>query len=69
MKESTLNAYRNTDKANVIWRMWYLDSFIDVEISDEYLTSIQDDFDVIRKAGFQVLVRFGYTDKQVFPSF
>ena len=64
-QESTLSTYRTTENVNIVWRLWYLDDFTSSDISASYLTDIQNDFNVIRNAGYKAMIRFAYTDDQV----
>lgn len=50
-------------KHNLILRQYILNTYVDQEVlSDEFLQSMQADFDAVRQAGVQVIVRFSYNN-------
>ncbi|MDI9309489.1 MAG: DUF4832 domain-containing protein [Limnohabitans sp.] len=51
------------EKITVILRCFLLNDFFFSPISDNYLTNIQKDFDIIREAGLKCIIRFSYSDK------
>lgn len=58
-----LKNWRNdTDKITVIHRNFLLNAFSNAAISARYLNNIQQDFNIIRNAGFKCLVRFYYSE-------
>ncbi len=57
-----LQRYRQNENITLIFRYFYLDDFVNNDISDTYLTAMQIDFDIVREAGLKVIVRFAYTD-------
>lgn len=67
-----LAAYRNTpqqlSKANykvrvsLIYRGYELDTFKNQPLSASFLSSLQADFDAVRKAGVKMIIRFAYTN-------
>jgi len=62
LSSSTLNSWKNgVDKVSVIYRGFYLNNFINSNISQSYLDGLQADFNLIRNAEMKVLVRFSYT--------
>ena len=58
-----LQGYRQNENITLIQRCFYLDDFVDSDISQTYLTAMQADFDTLREAGLKVIVRFAYTDQ------
>jgi hypothetical protein len=56
-----LNQIRQQDLYTVVFRYVYLDAFMNSNISNVFLTSIQNDFNAMRSAGFKVVLRFAYT--------
>lgn len=58
---ATLQCYRQNEGINLIHRIYYLENFIDSDISQEYLDLMQADFDMIRQAGLKMTLRFAYT--------
>lgn len=62
LSESTLNGYKNgVDKVTVIYRCFYLNTFFNSNISQEYLNNMQTDFNRIRNTGLKVIIRFAYS--------
>ncbi|WP_052345225.1 DUF4832 domain-containing protein [Alkaliflexus imshenetskii] len=65
LSQSTLEGWRTgDDKVTVIFRYFLLDNFINSNISQTYLSNIQNDFNVIRNAGLKCIVRFSYSNAQ-----
>jgi len=60
---ATLQGYRQNENITLILRLFYLDDFIDSDISQTYLTAMQADFDTVREAGLKAIVRFAYADQ------
>jgi hypothetical protein len=56
---SQLNSHRN-DNISLIMRHYYLDSFVNADISNSYLLSIRSDLDLVRASGLKVILRFSY---------
>lgn len=62
---NTLTTWRTgTDKVTVIYRYFYLNNFLNSDISQIYLNNMQKDFDVIRNSGIKCIIRFSYSDAQ-----
>ena len=61
LSKTTLTNYRTTEKISVIQRIFYLNQFISVPISNSYLLNIQTDLNTIRSAGLKVIIRFAYS--------
>jgi len=65
---TTLQCYRKYENTTLVHRFFYLDDFFDqADISQEYLSKVQQDFDTIRDAGLKAVVRFAYTNKSLTP--
>jgi hypothetical protein len=63
-RESPQQPSKATYKVQVtlIYRGYELDSFKDKPVSDEFLNSLQRDFDAMRAAGLKMIIRFAYTN-------
>lgn len=59
---ATLQSYRQNESITLILRLFYLDDFVDSDISQAYLAAMQDDFDTVRAAGLKVIVRLVYSN-------
>lgn len=55
------NQIRQQNLYTLVFRYVYLDAFMNSNISPAFLTSIQNDFNTLRSAGFKVVLRFAYT--------
>lgn len=58
-----LNQIRNTTQQSLIFRYFVLNTFTGSPISNSFLTSIHNDFNIIRQAGFKVIPRFTYVNE------
>ncbi len=58
---STLQCYRQNEGISLIQRIFYLEDFVNSDISNKYLKDMQSDFDTIRAAGLKMVIRFAYT--------
>ncbi len=63
---NALLSYRS-EGITLIFRTYQLGSFKNRPISTYFLRNMQHDFDILRKAGAKVVVRFSYTDKSTPP--
>jgi Domain of unknown function (DUF4832)/Domain of unknown function (DUF4874) len=63
-RESPQYIHNATYKVNVslVYRGYVLDNFKDKPISQEFLNSLQKDFDAVREAGLKMIIRFAYTN-------
>jgi hypothetical protein len=66
LRRDELLRYRN-EGATLIMRVFYLESFVDSDISAEYLENMRRDFTLARETGMKLLVRFAYTQKTIRP--
>jgi hypothetical protein len=73
LDEATLRSYRIEERkvgrasyairATLIYRAYELDTFKDDPLSEEFLQSVQEDFDIVRRAGLKMILRFAYTNR------
>ncbi|MBF0350750.1 MAG: DUF4832 domain-containing protein [SAR324 cluster bacterium] len=63
LKIEDLLAYRQEENITLIMRVFYMEDFVNSDITQTYLDSIQADFNTIRDAAMHVIVRFAYTDE------
>jgi Domain of unknown function (DUF4832)/Domain of unknown function (DUF4874) len=57
-----LQCYRQNEGISLIHRDFYLENFVNSDISQQYLDMMQVDFDKIRQAGLKVIPRFAYSE-------
>jgi hypothetical protein len=57
-----LEYFHDIKGQRIVFRYFYLDSFINQPISEDFLQIIEDDFDKIRNAGMKCVIRFAYID-------
>jgi Domain of unknown function (DUF4832)/Domain of unknown function (DUF4874) len=50
-------------RVSLLYRSYELDIFKDKPLSDEFLLSVQRDFNTVRSAGLKIVLRFAYTEK------
>lgn len=62
LNANDLRHERDTNGVTTILRLFYLDEFLESDISPQVLQDIADDFDVLREAGFKAVLRFAYVD-------
>ncbi len=69
LNQTSLNGYRTgVDKITMVYRGFYLESFMNSSISQAYLSNMQTDFSTLRNAGVKATIRFGYyTSSQTGP--
>jgi len=63
---NTLRNYRQNENITLILRLFYLDDFVNSNISHAYLAKMQADFETVRTAGLKAIVRFAYTNQPHF---
>lgn len=66
LNESALRAYRSQG-FTLILRVFYLSDFVSTPITEQYLASMQQDFNTARAAGIKIIVRFAYTKRSNAP--
>lgn len=59
---SYMNQLRQTENLSLIFRYVFLDNFLTGPISNSFLTSIENDFAVLRQSGVKVILRFAYSE-------
>ncbi|MCK5831410.1 MAG: DUF4832 domain-containing protein [Methylococcales bacterium] len=59
---TTLQCFRKYEGTSLIQRIFYLENFVNSDISQQYLNLIQADFDKIRQAGLKIIPRFAYSE-------
>lgn len=50
-------------KVSLLYRGYLLSDFINSPLSNDFLQNLKKDFEIIRKAGLKVIIRFAYTNK------
>ncbi len=58
---SSLQCFRQNEGISLIHRIFYLEDFVNSDISQQYLDLMQADFDKIREAGLKIIPRFAYS--------
>ncbi len=61
LNQLALESLRTTQSITQILRVFYLESFRERPISEEYLNNMRRDFDMVRNAGLKVIIRFAYS--------
>lgn len=64
LNQNTLNNYRNNQNISLVFRYFYLNTFLNSDISTTYLNNMQTDFNRLRNAGLKCVIRFAYSDNQ-----
>lgn len=64
LTQSTLTNYRQNQKITLILRVFYLENFVNSDISQSYLNNMQTDFNRMRIAGIKCVIRFAYSDDE-----
>ena len=63
LSQSDLNFYKSQNYS-IILRVFYLENFLNTSISTTFLTSIRNDFILIRSTGLKCVLRFAYSYDQ-----
>ncbi len=58
-----LNTSVKSKNFTLILRVFYLENFVKSDISIDYLSKMQTDFNTVRTSGLKMIVRFAYSDK------
>ena len=61
LSASELQDLRTQSAVSLLMREWYLDSFVNTDLTQGFLDKIAADFSVIRQAGMKAVLRFAYT--------
>lgn len=56
-----LKEYRTKEMITQVLRVYYLDGFLNSDISADYLSRLKNDFATAREAGVKIILRFAYT--------
>lgn len=64
LNQNSLLNYRNNQNITLIFRYFYLESFVDSPISQSYLNNMQTDFNRLRNAGLKAVIRFAYSNSE-----
>jgi len=67
LNKETLTGYRENEQITQILRVFYLASFKEGPISQDFLNKMRMDFATVRSAGIKCIVRFAYTTKSTAP--
>lgn len=59
--------YRNNEGITLISRTFWLDEFINTEITNSYISKMNIDFATLRTAGMKCIIRFKYTNNETSP--
>ena len=62
LDSETVAGYRS-DSITLTYRGYYLEKFVNSDISSDYLDNMRKDFAFLRAGGVKAIVRFVYTDK------
>jgi hypothetical protein len=72
LKEEIIRPYRELHKpfsadyhihSTLVFRYFFLEDFVDSPISQDFLDNMEKDFEVLRKSGLKLIVRFAYTER------
>ena len=67
LSPSALQNLRTQSAVSLLMREWYLDSFVNADLTQAFLDKVAADFSVIRQAGVKAVLRFAYTSKSTKP--
>jgi hypothetical protein len=67
LDRTTVQNLRTQTAVSLVYRQWYLDSFVNADLTQAFLDKITADFSVIRQAGMKTVLRFAYTDNATKP--
>jgi hypothetical protein len=67
LSASELKNLRTQSAVSLLMREWYLDSFVNTDLTQGFLDKIAADFSVIRQAGMKAVLRFAYTSNSSKP--
>lgn len=73
LNEQHLNSYRTAMQkhgtasyavySTLLFRYYILDKFVDAPLNTDFLTALENDFVMVRKAGLKIILRFSYINK------
>jgi hypothetical protein len=67
LSQSALQSLRTQSGVSLLMREWYLDSFVNADLTQAFLDKVTADFGVIRQAGMKAVLRFAYTPNSTKP--
>jgi hypothetical protein len=67
LSQSELQNLRTRSAVSLVLREWYLDSFVNVDLTQGFLDKVAADFSVLRLAGLKAVLRFAYTPNSTKP--
>ena len=67
LSASELQNLRTQSAVSLLMREWYLDSFVNTDLTQGFLDKIAADFSVIRQVGMKGVLRFAYTANSTKP--
>jgi Domain of unknown function (DUF4832)/Domain of unknown function (DUF4874) len=67
LDRTTVQSLRTQTAVSLVYRQWYLDSFVNADLTQAFLDKVTADFSVIRQAGMKTVLRFAYTDNATKP--
>jgi len=67
LSQSELQNLRVQSGVSLLMREWYLDSFVNTDLTQGFLDKVAADFSVMRQAGMKAVVRFAYTANSTKP--
>jgi hypothetical protein len=67
LSQSELQNLRAQSGVSLVMREWYLDSFVNADLTQGFLDKVAADFVVMRQAGMKAVLRFAYTANSTKP--
>ena len=67
LSQSALQNLRTKSAVSLVMREWYLDSFVNADLTSAFLDKVTADFSVLRQAGMKAVLRFAYTPNSTKP--
>ena len=67
LSQSELQSLRTQSAVSLVMREWYLDTFVNSDLTSAFLDKVTADFSVLRQAGMKAVLRFAYTQDSTKP--
>jgi hypothetical protein len=67
LSQTALQSLRTQSAVSLAFRHWYLDSFVNADLTQAFLDKVAADFSTLRQAGMKAVLRFAYTDNATKP--
>ena len=67
LSQSELQNLRTQSAVSLVMREWYLDSFVNSDLTQGFLDKVAADFNIMRLAGVKAVLRFAYTSNSTKP--